>query len=464
MPQEPPINSGPAQPVRSQTGVVTLLFTDIVSSTALKQRLGDKAGAALIQQQRALVRQLLATFPGAEEIETAGDSFLLSFPKPSDAVKFALVLQGRLRGLNQGQTAPLEDRVGIHLGEVVIEQHEAGHKPKDLYGLQIDTCARVMSLAKGGQVLMSRGVFDSARQVLKGEDIEGVGALEWLNHGPYLLKGIEEPVEVCEVREAGGEALSPPTSSEKAQRKVSADEEKVLGWRPAVGQLVPNTKWVLEEKLGEGGFGEVWMGRNQTLKTDRRVFKFCFRADRLRSLKREVTLFRILKERTGEHPHIVRLYEVYFDQPPFHLEEEYVAGKDLRSWCEGQGGVEKVPMETRLEIMAQAAEGLQAAHDAGIIHRDVKPGNILVSNPKAEGRGSKVEVKLSDFGIGQVVSQEYLAGVTKAGFTMTVVGFGEFVPHGDAIVYGAGVVGGQAGLDPIRHLLTRGGALSTHHG
>jgi len=44
MPQEPPINSVPAQPVQAQTGVVTLLFTDIVSSTALKQRLGDKAG------------------------------------------------------------------------------------------------------------------------------------------------------------------------------------------------------------------------------------------------------------------------------------------------------------------------------------------------------------------------------------------------------------------------------------
>ena len=184
------------------------------------------------------MRQLLAAFHGAEEIETAGDSFLLSFPKPSDAVRFALVLQGRLRGLNQRQPVPLEDRVGIHLGEVVIEQHEAGHKPKDLYGLQIDTCARVMSLAKGRQLLMSRGVFDNARQVLKGVDIEGVGALEWLNHGPYLLKGIEEPVEICEVREAGGEALSSPTSSEKAQRQVRADEEPVLGWRPAIGQVV----------------------------------------------------------------------------------------------------------------------------------------------------------------------------------------------------------------------------------
>ncbi|MHC1765221.1 MAG: protein kinase [Verrucomicrobiia bacterium] len=402
--------------------MVTLLFTDIVSSTALKQQLGDKAGAALIQEQRALVRQLLRTCPGAEEIETAGDSFLLSFAKPSDAVRFALALQSRLRALNQGQPMPLTERIGIHLGEVVIEQHEAGHKAKDLYGIQIDTCARVMSLAKAGQVLLTRAVFDNARQVLKGDEIEGVGQLEWLNHGPYLLKGLDEPVEICEVREAGQEqAPGTPTGSEKAQRQVRADEEQVLGWRPAVGQLVPNTQWILEKKLGEGGFGEVWVGRHQTMK-EQRVFKFCFRADRLRSLKREVTLFRLLKERTGEHPHIVRLYEVYFDQPPFYLEEEYVAGQDLRNWCEREGGVEQVPLEIRLEIVAQVADALQAAHDSGIIHRDVKPGNILVSDRKPEGKFPKVEVKLTDFGIGQVVSQEYLAGVTKAGFTVTLFG------------------------------------------
>src|SRR2546426_7512956 len=184
-------------------------------------------------------------------------------------------------------------------------------------------------------------------------------------------------MEVCEVRVGAAGPVTPPTNTDKAQR-VAAEGELVLGWRPAIGQEVPNTKWVLEEKLGEGGFGEVWKAGHEKL-DEQRVFKFCFRADRVRSLKREVTLFRLLKERIGEHPNIVRLYDIYFDEPPFYLEEEYVSGKDLKSWCEAQGGVAKVPLEVRWEIVAQAADGLQAAHDAGVIHRDVKPGDILIA-------------------------------------------------------------------------------------
>ena len=252
------------------------------------------------------------------------------------------------------------------------------------------------------------------------------------------------------MRAAEAGVLSPPTSSEKAQR-VAGEGESVLGWRPAVGQVVPNTKWVLEQRLGEGGFGEVWLGRHQTMK-ERRVFKFCFRADRVRSLKQEMTLFRLIKEQIGDHPNIVRLLEVYFDHPPYYVEMDYVEGQDLRTWCEAEGGAARVPLEVKLEIVAQIADALQAAHDAGVIHRDVKPGNILVSGeaalecgrplplsaPKAQpgantpdqpgaiqsGRAllhSKTQAKLTDFGIGQVVSEEALRGVTKAGFTQTLL-------------------------------------------
>jgi WD40 repeat protein/class 3 adenylate cyclase len=448
---------------KHRTGLLTLVFTDIVESAALKHRLGEREAATLFQDYRALVRSQRAQFSDSEEIETAGDSFLLVFATPSQAVEFALLLRTQLESWNKARGIVFQQRVGIHLGEVVIEDHAGPGKAKDLYGGHLDVCARGMSLAGANQILMTRAVFDNARRMLKGEDLPAVGPLKWLNHGPYQFKGLEEPIEVCEVRVGAEGVVTPPTSTEKAQR-VAAEGELVLGWRPAIGQEVPNTKWVLEEKLGEGGFGEVWLAKHQRL-NEQRVFKFCFRADRVRSLKREVTLFRLLKERIGEHPNIVRLYDIYFDQPPFYLVEEYVPGKDLKSWCEAQGGVEKVPLEVRLEIVAQAAEALQAAHDAGVIHRDVKPGNILIAergfrnaelqgfgqsssstspfssleNPKSEDSqplaapeqsegGSTINhqltAKLTDFGIGQVLSEEYLSGITRAGFTQTMMGPG----------------------------------------
>jgi serine/threonine protein kinase/class 3 adenylate cyclase len=410
---------------RHRTGLLTLLFTDIVGSTKLKQDLGDQRAIELIQAHHDKVRQVLALFPEGEEIDTAGDSFFILFTKPSDATRFALLVQSQVRQLAKETGIPVLDRIGIHVGEVFID--ESGEaKAKDLYGIQVDTSARIMALAQADQILMSRFAFDNARQVLRGQDLEGLGPLSWLNHGPYLAKGVDEPLEICEVGELGQAVLAPPPDSEKAKRHISADGEPVLGWRPAVGQKVPGTSWVLEKKLGEGGFGEVWLGLQTTLK-ERRVFKFCFRADRVRSLKREVTLFRLMKERVGDHPNIVSLREVYLEVPPYYVEMDYVAGQDLRHWCEEQGGPAKVRLDIKLEIVAQIADALQAAHDAGVIHRDVKPGNILVREQSAPDPSSPVSrhpsllAKLADFGIGQVVSQELLAGLTRLGFTQTMI-------------------------------------------
>ena len=338
---------------------------------------------------------------------------LIVFTKPSDAVKFSLLVQARLRALSAEVGRLVFDRIGIHVGEVWIEEHESAGKAQDLYGLQVDTCARVQSLGQADQILLSRFPFDSARQALKGEELHGIEALSWLNHGPYRMKGVEEPLEICEVGEAGKARLRQPPDSEKAHRFISADSEPVLGWRPAIDQAVPGTGWVLEKKLGEGGFGEVWLGRDKRLKTER-VFKFCFRADRVRSLKREATLFGLLKERVGEHPNIVAIESVYFDEPPpYYILMQHVAGQDLASWCESQGGIEKVPLETRLEIVAQIADALQAAHDSGVIHRDVKPSNILVSNQSE----NPIHAYLTDFGIGQIISDEIRSQLSVSGFS-----------------------------------------------
>src|SRR5690606_6097865 len=93
------------------------------------------------------------------------------------------------------------------------------------------------------------------------------------------------------------------------RRAVRIDEEETLGWRPAIGLDIPNRSfWHLDRKLGEGGFGEVWLGSNSKTR-ERRVFKFCFDAERLRSFRRELTLVRLLREALGNRADIARLYE-----------------------------------------------------------------------------------------------------------------------------------------------------------
>src|SRR5436853_6081161 len=94
---------------KHRTGLVTLLFTDMVGSTALKQQLGDRAAAELFRKHHELIRDALRQFPQAEEIETAGDSFMLIFATPSDAAQFALLAHVRLRGLSQESKAGVVD-------------------------------------------------------------------------------------------------------------------------------------------------------------------------------------------------------------------------------------------------------------------------------------------------------------------------------------------------------------------
>jgi class 3 adenylate cyclase len=245
---------------KHRVGLLTLLFTDVVDAVKLKQAIGDRDGVRAIQRHHAAIRKVLAQFSEGEEIETAGDSFFIVFTNPSDAVKFSLLVQAGLRALAAEVDRRVFDRIGIHVGEVWIEEHNRAGKAKDLYGIQVDTCARVQSLAKADQILLTRFAFDEARRALSFEELADLGPLSWKNWGPYKVKGVEEPLEICEVGEDGKAKLTQPADTEKAQRILS-DGESMLPWRPAGGQQVPATSWVLEKKLGEGGFGAVWRRR-----------------------------------------------------------------------------------------------------------------------------------------------------------------------------------------------------------
>ena len=366
---------------RHRRAVLALLFTDIENSTRLMAEMGEAAAMALFERHNAILRGTLAEFHEAQEVSMSGDSFFLVFANPSESVRFALRAQRQLRDLAANERPDFRVAMGIHLGEVVVAEKGEGGAVEDVVGMQVAIAARLTALAADDQILMTSGVFDNARTILKGEPLPGIGDLSWLNHGPSLLKGFEDAVTICEVGETGVAPLHQPADGEAGKHAAVPGAEMVLGWRPAVEQMVPHTQWVLEGKLGEGGFGEVWRARHARTK-DSRVFKFCFRADKLRNLKREMTLFRLLKETLGDRPDIARLYSVQFEEAPYYLELEDTPGGNLCEWVAAQGGFEKVPIAMRLESVAQIATALAAAHSVGVLHKDVKPSNALVEEKK----------------------------------------------------------------------------------
>ncbi len=427
--------------------LTVILFTDIVGSVGIKNSLGTEAYSRLLVRQRELFQDALGIAAGGNIIQHTGDGFFAEFHTSSQAVNAALAFQYLLSVEPWGKHQ-LKVRAGIHQGEVIVEQTHDGQR--QLVGLAVDLAARVMGLAMGGQILLTRSVFDDARQYVRGHpDAAGKSAtpsrpdqaqgtpsarieaknlaIRWVAHGRYLLKGMadNETIEVCEVGAQGVAPLATPPDGEKAKRAVAPDEEETLGWRPAVGLEIPGRAgWVVERKLGEGGFGEVWLASHNRLH-QQHVFKFCFDVQRLRSFKREVTLFRLLREALGTREDFVPIYDVELGTSPYYIESEFVKAGNLAEWAKAQGGIETIPLPTRLRLVGETARAVAAAHSVGIIHKDIKPTNVLIGQA-AKGAGGEGEpiARLCDFGIGVLADRTRIRqmDITEVGFTETLVG------------------------------------------
>ncbi|MEM7383726.1 MAG: protein kinase, partial [Verrucomicrobiota bacterium] len=404
----------------SQARLAALMFTDIVGSVALQNRLGTEVYTNFVRRHDEIFKRCLEPVAGAQILNETGDGFLVRFDTPTDAVNTALRLQAALHEeVCEGEK--MELCIGLHLG-AVTEMEESVRGEKRAVGMAINLAARVMDLAEGNQILMTRAVFDDARQFVRvhpeQDALPDSAILQWPAHGRYLFKGNDDPIEIYEVGAEGMAPLSPPEGGNKAKRAVAADEEDTLGWRPGAGIPIPRMEdWIVQRQLGQGGFGEVWLAEHLNTK-EQRVFKFCFDPERLRSFRRELTLFRLLRDALGKRSDIAALYDVSIEMPPFYLESEFVPQGNLVQWIESTGGMENVSMETRLDILARAARATDAAHSVGIVHKDIKPSNILMSLEEGQPRP-----RLGDFGIGAVTDASALSdfGITQAGFTQSIV-------------------------------------------
>jgi class 3 adenylate cyclase/pimeloyl-ACP methyl ester carboxylesterase len=149
-----------------ETVLATVLFTDIVGSTAKLAELGDAGWRALVERHHALVRQQLSRFRG-EEVDTAGDGFFARFDGPIRAVRCAQAIGESMRELG------LDVRAGLHTGECELVDGK-------ITGLAVNIGARVAAHAGPGEVLVSSTVKD----LVAGSD------LQFEDHGVAELKGV----------------------------------------------------------------------------------------------------------------------------------------------------------------------------------------------------------------------------------------------------------------------------------
>jgi serine/threonine-protein kinase len=196
-----------------------------------------------------------------------------------------------------------------------------------------------------------------------------------------------------------------------------------------VGQVL-NERYEILEKVGEGGMAIAYRGRDRVLG----------RAVAVKIMRPELAtdagfLARFRREARAAagivHEHIAAVYDTGSDGPYHYIVMEYVAGESLRDRLRREG---PLPLGEALRIAEQTAEALEAAHAAGVTHRDIKPHNILL------GRGG--QVKVTDFGIARAAS------APGTGDTSAVIGTVNYVspeqargetvgPQGDVYSLGA---------------------------
>lgn len=183
----------------------------------------------------------------------------------------------------------------------------------------------------------------------------------------------------------------------------------------AIGQAVPSRPgFRLEQLLGGGSGGEVWLARHATL-GDARVFKFANSPEQLRSLKREYTLHRLLRAELGDIDGLAPLLDAQLAEPPFHLESPWL-GPDLPHWTEQHPEWATMDADARIHLLLPVVRALAQAHGVGVLHKDIKPSNILIAGTPGAWRAL-----LADFGSGLAQDPERLRqlGVTALGLTVT---------------------------------------------
>jgi class 3 adenylate cyclase len=171
----------------AMTGTVTLLFTDLVDSTGVLQRLGEEGAEQFRRAHFRLLREAVGAHEG-QEMKSLGDGLMVAFGSALDATRCAIAMQQAVERHNRRGGEPLNVRVGLHVGEPIRDE-------ADYFGTPVVTAKRIVAQATGGGVLVSSLLrelvapsgefsFDGGREV----ELKGLAG----SHRVYAVVGREQ--------------------------------------------------------------------------------------------------------------------------------------------------------------------------------------------------------------------------------------------------------------------------------
>src|SRR3954471_6394482 len=341
-----------------QVQTVSFLLTDVEDSTVLWE-LHTKAMRAAVAEHDRVVFGAVEAADG-RVVKRVGDGVDIAFADVGAAVAAAGEIQRELAAMRWDETGPLAVRMAVDVGEV-----EA--RGGDYFGPVLNRAGRMLAAAHGGQVLLSTDAHAALSATRSGWQAKALGE--------FRFKGIGTPQHVFQLLLDGLPSDFPPLRIDRLPPPLASG---------AFGRSVRG--YELREQVGVGDFGIVYRAYQPSV--GREVAVKVIRPDLVnqpsfvRDFESEARLVAQL-----EHPHLVPLYDYWRDPEGAYLIMRWLRGGALRQ------ALERGPwnLEPAARLLAQVGAALAYAHRQGVVHRDVKPANVLLDE---EGNAY-----LSDFGI-----------------------------------------------------------------
>jgi WD40 repeat protein/DNA-binding SARP family transcriptional activator len=342
-----------------RTELTAFLFADLEDSAPLRQIHPDRLGFSLPRFIEIVVG-CVADNEG-RVVRRIGERSVAAFPTVDAAVRAAEAAQLALAGTDWGDSPPLRARMAVDVGEVEV-------RGADISGPTMSRGDRIVSSGHGGQILLSA---DAHRALIDGPN----GRWQVKALGDVSFRGLGRRQRVYQLVVDGLPSDFPELRPDHEGQPLSDG---------GFGRMIRG--YELRERIGAGDFGVVYRAYQPSV--GREVAVKCIRPEYgnqpafIRRFETEARLVAGL-----EHPHIVALYDFWRGPEGAYLVMRWMRGGNLRTAL-ARGPWNPGPA---LRLLDQIGSALTFAHRRGVVHRDIKPGNVLLDE---DGNAY-----LSDFGI-----------------------------------------------------------------